>query len=94
MNLHFRACVLLNWAKSDLLLGLDYKTSQYCQAWSVLSGNQAFSPYRVCVAITTLLVGTYRPPQSEFVPASAQATIKCACQNAMYIAPYSQPYIA
>ena len=34
-----------------------------------------------------------RPPQSEFVPASALATIKCACQNAMTIAPYSQPYI-
>ena len=28
-----------------------------------------------------------RPPQSEFVPAIAWATIKCACQNVMSIAP-------
>ena len=33
------------------------------------------------------------PPQSEFVPASAWATMKCVCLNAMSIAPHSQPYI-
>ena len=40
-----------------------------------------------------LVVVVVRPPQSEFVPESAWATLKCACQNEMYIAPYSQPYI-
>ena len=39
------------------------------------------------------LVVVVRPPQSEFVPKSAWAALKCACQNEMYIAPYSQPYI-
>ena len=33
-----------------------------------------------------------RPPQSEFLPASAWATIKCACQKGMLIATYYQPY--
>ena len=34
-----------------------------------------------------------RPPESEFVPASAWATVKCACQNMMFKPPYFQPYI-
>ena len=36
---------------------------------------------------------TTRPPQSEFVPASAWVAMKCACQDLISITPYSQTYI-
>ena len=49
--------------------------------------------YRGTIGNQYMLVLTHRPPQSEFVPASAWPTIKCACQNVMSKVLYSQPYI-
>ena len=51
--------------------------------------------YYICLAVWWAEgVLCCRPPQSEFVPASAREIIKCACQNVMSKAPYSQPSIA
>ena len=51
------------------------------------------SKHQYVVISESVTRGLTRPPQSEFVSTSMWATIKCACKDAMAVAPYSQPYI-